>query len=490
MKPGAPSVNPTGKRKSQPPLERRDGWINEATGHGTTLDRRMLTRYGVDVVTDLEAKQYWRSEWLCKRIIEVIPGEANRRGWDLIIKDKKRAAAIADRAEEIDLDGAMVRAAEYERAYGGGAIFPVIAGAQGDLKEPLDEARVRKIEALHVLEPQELQPESYYTELNTPKFGCPKTYWVRPLTSGRVGSMATQIVHETRLILFPGKRVSRQTQPGQREGWGDSELNHARQMISDAGLTWGSVATLLHEFGVGVYAIDGLDEMLSQTDGPQQLDKRMQAVDLYKSTLRTIPVGGKDTWSRQATPVSGLGDLLAQQKEWIAAVAGMPVPVLYGQQLGGMQSTGDAEIRTWYASVEKIDATHYKRRRERLVQLLLLEEGGQEPEGWSIESRPLWTPSEKEQAETFNIYADADNKNIAAGVYSADDAANSRYRGDKFGTSITIDWKAREEQKKAEEEMAKQMQTLAAQAPPPGQDNPDQPPGDKPPADKPPAEEA
>lgn len=455
------SGNPKGRPKKLP---RRDGWVNTASGHGTTYDRRTLTYYGVDVVTDLEARQLWRSEWLCRKIIETIPGEANRRGWSLKIDDEKRAAAIQARAEELDLDGKMTLAAQFERAYGGAALFPVIAGAQGDLATELDLARVQKVEAIHVLEPQELWPASYYTSITHPKFGQPETYRLQPMTSGRTGIVMQQIIHESRLVIFPGRRVSRQTQPGQREGWGDSELSHAKQMISDAGLTWGSVATLLHEFGQGVYKIAGLADMLARADGVDQLNRRMTAMDLFKSSMRSAAVDAQDDYVRMSTPASGLADLLREQKEWIAAVAGMPVAVLFGQQASGLQSTGDAEIRTWYAEVEKHDAVHYGPRREQLVRLLLLEGAQQEPELWSLECRPLWSPSDKEIAETRLIDATADEKWVDMGAASPDDIAESHWKGDKYSRDIRIDWERRKKQAAEAERIAEEMRVAEAEA--------------------------
>lgn len=453
---GGPSLNPSGKA----PEPRLDMWQNTATGHGTARDRRLLTTYGVNVVTDLEARQLWRSEWLCKRIIEVLPGEANRRGWTLKLDDQKRAEHIMDRSETLDVDGHMCRAAEYERAYGGAAILPAIEGAQGDLDTPLDLTRIAKVTALHVLEPQELYPIAWYTDMNSPKWRHPAVYRVMPLTGGRSQAMAFQAIHESRLIIFPGKRVSAQTQPGQREGWGDSELNHSKEMIADAGLTWGSVATLLHEFGHGVYEIDGLAKILSHADGIAQIERRLAAMDMFKSTMRASAIDAKDRYSRQATPASGLDGLLSQQKEWIAAVADMPMPVLYGQQLGGLQSTGDAEIRTWYAKVEKKDATHYNPRREAIVRLLLLEDGGKEPNVWSCEPKPLWSPSEKEQAETRKLDAETDQIYVDMG---APPETFLRARMGE-GAQIQIDWAEFEKQKKEAEAMAKEQAQIAAEA--------------------------
>jgi phage-related protein (TIGR01555 family) len=454
------SGNPTGKPKQ----ERRDGWSNAASGHGTTRDRRLLTRYGVDIVTDLEAKQLWRSEWLCKRIIEVLPEQANRRGWDLKLKDGKRAEAIADRAEELDVDGAMTKAAQYERAYGGAAIYIAMDGALGDSKQPLDETKIARINAFHVLEPQELYPVAWYKDINHPKFRQPERYRIMPLATGRTGTVLIQEVHESRLVIFPGKRVSEQTQPGQREGWGDSELSHARGAIADAGMTWGSVATMLHEFGQWYLGIDGLGDMMAQSDGPEQLARRMDAWDLYGSTLR-VRVGSKDDVAQRiATPLSGLDAVLVQQGVWLAAIAGMPVEILFGRAPAGLNATGDSTIRNWYADVEAAWKAHYKRRLERLVKLMLVEGTQPEPELWSIEPRPMWSPSEKEVAETRLTDAKADKIWVDIGAATPDDIAESHWKGDGYSRDIKIDWARRKKQQEEEERIALEQQKLAIEA--------------------------
>src|SRR5262245_44527140 len=132
------SGNPLGRPSRPKPQFRGDGYVNRATGHGTSRDRRTLTGFRVDIVTDLEALGLWRSEFLCKRIIEALPEEAFRRGWSLKFEDKEVAEEVTALAEDLNLDEKLVEAAQYERAYGGAAIFPVLEGAQGDLSRPLD----------------------------------------------------------------------------------------------------------------------------------------------------------------------------------------------------------------------------------------------------------------------------------------------------------------------------------------------------------------
>lgn len=454
------SGNPKGRPRKQP-QERRDGWINTASGHGTARDRRTLTTYGVDVVTDLEAMQLWRSEWLAARVIETRPKEAFRRGYELKCDDKKLAERIVAKAEELGVNKALVLAGQYQRAYGGAAIFPVLDGALGDLSTPLDETRITDVKALHVFEPRQLQPVSYYTDLANPKHGQPEIYRFMPLYAGRSTGMAWQTIHESRLVIFPGIRVSVQTQPGQREGWGDSELSRPHQAIADYGLSWGSATTILHNFGRDVLQFDGWAELAAHPGGQEVMARRVQAFDMANSALRVGVLDGKDKFTVRGGSLAGLHDVLIQQAQYVAAACGMPVTVLMGMQPAGLNATGDMDVRNWYATIENDQEDEYKPRAERIYKLLFLStagpSGGKEPDTWSVQFRPLLTPSEKEAAETRKIVAETDQIYVDMGAATADDVAESRWKGDTYSAEMVIDWKRRRRQIELKEERAAAM---------------------------------
>jgi phage-related protein (TIGR01555 family) len=447
---------------SQPaPTPRRDGWQNEASGHGTRRDRRTLTRFGVDIVTDIEALQLWRSEFLAATIIEGEPKEALKRGWRFKCEDKDLEVAVLKRAEEIGLEHALRKAAEYENAYGGSAIFPVLTGALGDLSTELDPGAIASVDAFHVFEPQELLPNTYYKDIRLPKWRRPETYRLIPLTSGRSGYFNPQIVHESRLIIFPGTRVSVQTQPGQREGWGDSNLCRPRQVIADFGLSWASAATLLHEHGKGTLEMDNFANMMAQADGLDQFDKYITAMQMAWSTIGMVVIDGKSRYSRSTGALTGISEVLNEFKVLMAAAVGRPVSTLFGQSQTGLR-TGDDDTLSWNAKVEGYQGKHLRPRHEQAVKLILLSTAGptngQEPEAWSVEYPPISTPSEKEKSEIQ--LADMQRAKIAieTGVASKDDCAESFYKGDSYSGDIKIDW----ERRKKEQAEAKLREAQAA----------------------------
>jgi phage-related protein (TIGR01555 family) len=428
---------------------RRDGWINTSSGHGTARDRRRLTQYGVDIVTDIEAQQLWRSEFLAAAIIEQGPREAFSRGWHVKCEDKELAEKLAEDAKRIGAGQAVVDAAMGENARGGAAIFPVLSGALGSLDEPLDESGIMSVDALHVLEPQELTPTDWYTDIRHPKFRQPSLWRFFPLTVGRAGFVSTVEIHESRLIILPGTRVSVQTQPGQRLGWGDSQLCRPWSVISDFGLAWGSAATLLHNHGKETLEMDGFANIMGQADGVAEFDRYLDAMWNAWSTLRMNVIDGKSKISRATGTLAGVSDLLNEFKVLMAAAARRPVSVLMGQSQSGLR-TGDDDTRTWYKTVESDRADRWHKPLERILQLLLLATtgptGGKPPELWSIEYPSMWSPSDKERADTQ--LADMQKAKIAvdSGIASADDVAESFYKGDTYSGDIHIDWDRREAQ--------------------------------------------
>lgn len=436
--------------------ERQDGFINRFTGHGTSRDRRTHTRFRADIVTCLEAIEYRRSDDILRRVIEMLPREAMRRGVVLKVADKNGKQISEDLQDEFDrIDGAerVKEAGQMQRTCGGSALFPVLAGAVGDLEEPLDpyEDSIEKVDALHVLEPRELTPISWYTDVTSPKFRQPKVWRLQAL-SGATGRPLTPVpIHESRLVIFPGVRISKQPLPGQRPGWGDSILNSVIAVAADFGLAWGSASTLLHDFAQGVLQLGDLADILSKKNGRELLADRLAAMDMIRSSLRAILIDKNDKFTRENTPLSGFADLMIQLAQRVSAAAETPMTKLFGMSPAGLNATGDFDTRSWYDNVEG-ERQAYRHPIRRLFRLLALQiDGpckGEVPDQWSIDFPPLWMPSEKEQADTRLAIAQADHIYWQDGAASSDDIAKSRWGGDSFSPEMTIDWAAREAQAK------------------------------------------
>jgi hypothetical protein len=171
----------------------------------------------------MDAIDLRRGNWLAARICELLPADSFRRGFDVkITEDKETSEEIQAVVEEIGLVKKFIQAGQMERTTGGAALFPVLDGALGDMQAPLDVSKITTFRAVHLLEPRELMPMTWYGDITNPKFGLPETYRLWPLSSGRTSAQAIQTVHESRLAIFPGIHFTRELSPGNRAGWGDN----------------------------------------------------------------------------------------------------------------------------------------------------------------------------------------------------------------------------------------------------------------------------
>lgn len=465
------SGNPAGRPSKRTRREvRADGYVNAFTGHGTSRDRRSFTTHRTLVINDLTAIDLRRGNWLAARICELLPADAFRRGYTLKLDKKEKAEKTQTAIEELRLNEHVMQAWQMERTCGGAAIFPVLDGALGDISTPLElvkgEPRIGKVLALHLFEPRELVPETWYSDVTHPKFRMPQTYRLWPLSGGR-GTTTMQTVHESRLAIFPGVRVTSEQLPGSRLGWGDSALNRTAEVMSDFGLSWGSAATILHNFSQRVIKFAGLVEMLKEEGGEAVVQRRAAVMDMIANALRALPLDKDDDLVNVSTSVAGFAELLIQFAQLISAAADMPMTRLFGMSPAGMNATGEHDMAGWYDRVGN-GQTYVTPQVEWLIKLLLLSADGptqgSEPDVWSIEWNPLWSPSEKEDAETRKTVAETDKIYYDIGAASPDDIATSRWKGDSYSAEMNIDWKAREAQKKIDEEREVELDAAAVEA--------------------------
>ncbi len=436
---------------------RTDGWQNTMTGIGTSADKRTGGGLTLSVVTPMEARDLWRGNDLAARVIESSPRDELQCGFQLMMDDKELAEQIMCALEEIPgpsfvgkgIKANVIKVRCFENAYGGGAIFPVINDAAGSLDQPLDEANIPTIDHLKIYEPRELRPTRWYGT-DSAKAGEPSHYQVLPITGVREGMIFVEI-HETRLILFPGIRVTRAELVGAEYGWGDNKLTRVRDVLNDFELTFGSAANLLQDFSQAVLKLDGLAALLGQ-DGQNEAGARLSEMNRWRSVLRAVVIDSKDSFTRETTSLAGLPEMMDRFMFRLAAAAEMPVSKLMGMAPAGLNATGEADAANWHSVVAN-GQEHTLPRLERLIKLFMLAKDsptkGVEPDVWSVEFSPLNQPSEKETAETRKIVMETDCGYIDRGVFGPEEIARARAGGDTYSMELAIDFEARDAHQEA-----------------------------------------
>jgi phage-related protein (TIGR01555 family) len=462
------SGNPNGR----PSAVRTDGVYNSYTGHGTGDDRRSFSRHVTKPMVDEIALDLRRGNWIAKRICEWLPQDAFRKGYTLKLDDKETAEEVCALAEALCLDRRVAELGAMARTCGGGALFPVLDGAVGDLSEPLDldGPRILAVRAIHLFEPRELSAISYYDDITHPKFRKPNLYRVNAIGYGRA---TMTVIHESRLAIMYGDRVSSEDLPGQHDGWGDGKLTPVEEIIHDYGLAWGSAATILHNFSERVQAVEGLMKILANRDGASILTANLKRMDMLRSTLRTRITDAAATVTESAKSVAGLSDMLIQMAQLVSGAGDIPMTRLFGMSPAGMNATGEFDLLGIHERVAAEQSGVYTPIVEWLLRLILLSADGptkgKEPDVWGIEWKPLKQQTETEIATTRKTVAETDVMYVDMGV-PPEQILKSRFGGDTYSMETTVDFADLETQMAAREQERKEMAEAMAQQPAPGED--------------------
>lgn len=405
-----------------------DGFANELTGIGDwTRDKTYGGKQGgpdflVTLLAGVECENRWRGSDLGGRIVETLPDEMVREGWELTVQpeEEDEILGMEDRAdwpdpqpaappdppgmlpEKDESTQAIIEAMDaklrrlgavaavrdalcYERAFGGGAVLLGVDDGDQDLTKPLDLDRVRSVRHLTAFRggwDGELIAWSWYNDPRSPRYGEPEIYMLRnlgvpiarPPAPGQApdkyvpqqmpqspsGSFSFY-VHESRLLIFPGVAVSRRARV-QMRGWGDSIFTRVNEILSQYGQTWGSVAVLMQEFAQGVLKIDGLAQLMASNDPSDsgQIAKRALMLQMTQSIARVRILDKDEDFLRVMSPLTGVAEVLQQFALRLAAAADMPLSLLMGQVKGGLGDAGSTDIRFFYDRIAS-------RQRDRLL---------------------------------------------------------------------------------------------------------------------------
>lgn len=449
----------------QPPkaAPRVDGWENANTGIGILgRDKRAGGNFFVDTIPQEYAETVWRSSDLAARIVETLPNEMLREGYELEIQaDTELEELIEPEFERLAVTEKLRRALYFSRAYGGAGILLGADDGSAELSKPLNENSIRTFDFLTVLTPRELQPVAYYSNPLHPKYGEIQTYRLLPLVTDGGSASTSPIVHESRVMRIEGTTTSalsmwRSVNPG----WGDSIFVRVLETMQDFQAAWSGAAILLQDFAPPVLKIKGLAKILASVSG-DALAERARGIELSRSIARTLIIDSEEEYARQTVNVAGLPEMLEKMMLRLAAAAGMPVSLLMGQAPAGLNATGDSDIRFFYDQVSALQERMCKPALTRIARLMLLNKSGPAkgklPEHFEIEFEPFWQLSELEQAQVRLTQAQTDQIYLANQVVTPQEIARSRFSATGYSTTTTIDTDIRDELLADEELQLKEL---------------------------------
>lgn len=384
-------------------VARYDGWMNLFSGLGTKADKTKSTiAVPSGFLSDAEKEIIYADDGLGARIVDTLPDDMMKQGWHYEFENEKEGmedySKVYDHVfKEIRANGSISRALKWARLYGGALILLGAYDGQ-TLDQPLDTRRITRFENLKVIPRNNVMYGTMEWQMDpaSPHYGQVEYYTVM-FYMGREYQM--QRVHYSRVIELKGIEIPSSESsliPMEFRYWGLSVFQRVQDRLKELGSSFSSLSNLLNELTIGKYKYKDLAMVMASPDGGEQVQKRLQAMDLTKSVFHSVLLDTEESFERDTLSFAGVSDVLHQFMMMTSAATGYPLTKLFGVSPAGLNSTGDADMYQYYDMVKAKQESDLMPILDRLVKIISEWQRIPEP---TIVFNALEQMTEKEQAE-------------------------------------------------------------------------------------------
>ena len=420
---------------------RADGLVNALTGMGTRRDKSQYTRSTPLVFLTQEELENLYSEWIPKRIVDIVAEQSTRKGFKVLFGGEGAAAEEVTGIEQVVEDLYILEnlglASKNARLFGGAVILLYIDdGRSAD--QPVDYRGIRSIEGMEVLDRWQIAPVISEDSL----YDYSKATHYQIISGDLIRQPQLTNIHKDRILRFDGEWLPYRIRQ-RNYGWGMSTLQSAYDSFRFYSTGISSAATLLTEFDIFVHKLRGLSSMLAAGKEKDVRD-RLELNDMSKSIYRGYAIDAeKEELEFISRNFGGVGEILEKLRIDIIGASQIPHTILFGESPGGLGSTGRSEERDFAKHLGDYQASHYKRPLQHLMKMIMLSKDGPTegrlPESWRIKFNDLFELNEREKADVRARVAAVDARYIQLNVLHPQEVADARYGGSEWSMELTLD---------------------------------------------------
>jgi len=364
---------------------------------------------------------------LIRAMVETLADEMTRKwikfgGRGEEESDAERAKALDDATKKYQLKEHF-KSAMATTGYMGGAMLFIDMGDDSDTdggraelmtQLTLDSAKIPKgkFKGFRLIEPINCYPAPYNASNPLKKGYYRPDAW---MIQGRT-------VHASRLLRFAQNEVPILLRPSYNF-FGVPLAQMALDYVDRFDTVRIAVAKLVKRFSTSILKTD-MSQMLNGGgyDDATSLKARALLWSMMGSNdgLMTLDMEGED-FVQVNTPLSGLGDIVSQQLELLAAISRTPAVKLLGISPKGFNATGEYDESNWYDHVASQQSAVFAQPLDVAVKVIQLSEFGQIDPDLTHAFLPLHELSEVEKATNRKSNADTAAAYIDRGVISVEE---------------------------------------------------------------------
>lgn len=380
---------------------------NLMSGLGTAKDKATANSYGLQLIPPAELIAMHRSDWMARKIVDIIPDDMTRE-W----REWKADEAVVEAIEAVEqhpligLQAKVTEAMQMARLRGGAALYLGVQSGTPEEELRLDAVGKGALHYVHVLSRDEIG----YTEINrdvaSPYYGEPSAYQV-------TGDGVTVSIHPSRIIRFIGAPIL-DPHAAANDCWGDSILQVVYDAIQNAASSQQHIASLIPEAKTDVIYIPNLSQHLKDASTTARLTERFSYANTIKSMFNMIllegnggtgPTAAGEAWEQKQINFGQFPELLRQYLQVAAGAADIPLTRFLGDAPSGLGSNGESSLKNYYDAIAARQRNQLGPALRRLDDILIRSATGARDPAIHYEWAPLYSQTEKERAEVFQIYA-------------------------------------------------------------------------------------
>ncbi len=399
-----------------------DSFVNFAQKMGIGADNALSTSsYGFNPITRNHTLLEWihRGSWLGGVAIDVVADDMTRQGIEYVNEMPPEDTEKLDRCiSGLKVWKAINATIKWSRLYGGCIGVMLIDGQ--DLRTPFrpETVKVGGFKGVLVLDRWMIEAElsDLVTDMG-PFLGTPKYYRI----GANAPAMRGQVVHYSRVAFrLLGIELPYQQALGENL-WGISVIERLYDRMIAFDLASTGAAQLINKAYLRTLTIKGMREIIS-AGGPAMdgLIRYTEFMRRYQNIEGVTLIDGEDLFDAQAHGAfGGLGDVMDRFANQLSGALQIPLTRLFGQSPGGLNATGDNDMRNYYDHIKQQQEGNLGAGTEMIYRAAAMSEGVKLPDNFGLRFKSLWQLTETDKSDIAKKNAETVQGAYEAGLISA-----------------------------------------------------------------------
>lgn len=385
-----------------------NAFVNFVSGLGTARDKASLAEFMPTERMEVRTlENVYDGDWVAQRIIDKPAYDCFRAGYYLAGVDADQDAAIKRLSKQIGFDELLIESVAYGRLHGW---CYILIGEYGDtdLAEPLDFDNV-DLSFFSLLKRDECKPKTKTTFISADKA---RGKWNEPEYYQIGQDWEKKYIHHSRLVRIDASGLIKD-----KDGLPKPTLQKIYEAIKQHASVNANAASLVYEAKVDIFRTPGLMNALSTSPAAaiSQMVQRFTSLATMKGNNGMIVLDKDEEYESKSYSFGGLPQLMQQFQVVTAGAASMPYSLLFGQSVGGLNSSGDFEMRSYYDFISSIQENEIRQPLEILLSVMA-QSLGFTVDDLGLVFNPLWQLDGKVKSEIEKSNSERDSTYLTLGI--------------------------------------------------------------------------